>query len=78
VVGSEARLATARAALNSAQQFQTQIAHEFEAEVAPEIDSIRASVELHAAEQRVTDAENDLEKDKLTLELTALFGLALM
>lgn len=68
VVSSEARLATARAALASAQEFQTQVAHEFEAEVAPEIDSIRASVELHAAEQRVTDAENDLEKDKLTLD----------
>jgi outer membrane protein TolC len=68
VVASEARLATARAALASAQEFQTQVAHEFRAEVAPEIDSIRASVELHAAEQRVTDAENDLEKDKLTLD----------
>jgi outer membrane protein TolC len=68
VVSSQARLATARAALASARQFQAQVAHEFEAEVAPEIDSIRASVELSAAEQRVTDAENDLEKDKLTLD----------
>jgi outer membrane protein TolC len=68
VVASGARLATARAALASAREFQMQVAHEFQAEVAPEIDSIRASVELHAAEQRVTDAENDLEKDKLTLD----------
>src|SRR5215469_14249251 len=71
VVSSEARLATARAALDSAREFQAQVAHEFEAEVAPEIDSIRASVELHSAEQRVTDAENDLEKDKLTLDRIA-------
>ena len=68
VVSSEARLATARAALTSAREFQAQVAHEFEAEVTPEIDSLRASVELHAAEQRVVDAENDLEKDKLTLD----------
>lgn len=71
VVSSEARLATARAALASAQEFQAQVTHEVEAEVVPEIDSIRASVELHAAEQRVTDTENDLEKDKLTLDRIA-------
>jgi outer membrane protein TolC len=71
VISSEARLATARAALVSAREFQTQVAHQFEAEVGPEINSIRASVELHAAEQRVTDAENDLEKDKLTLDRIA-------
>ena len=71
VVASEARLATARAALDSAREFQTQAVHEYEAEVAPEIDSIRASVELRAAEQRLTDAENDVEKDKLTLDRVA-------
>jgi outer membrane protein TolC len=71
VVASEARLATTRAALASAQKFQAQVAHEFESEVAPEIDSIRASVALHAAEQRVADAENDFEKDKLTLDRIA-------
>ncbi len=68
VVSSEARLATARAALVSARRFQAQVAHQFEAEVSPEIDLIRATVELSAAKQRVTDAENDLEKDKLTLD----------
>src|SRR5277367_2023791 len=59
VVSSEARVGTARAALASARRFQAQVAHQFEAEVSPEIDSIRASVELSVAEQRVTDAEND-------------------
>jgi outer membrane protein TolC len=71
VVAGEARLATTRAALASARKFEAQVAHEFQSEVAPEIDSIRASVELHAAEQRVADAENDLEKDKLTLDRIA-------
>jgi outer membrane protein TolC len=71
VVSSEARLATARAALASAREYQAQTAHEVEAEVSPEIEQLRASVELHAAEQRVTDAENDLEKDKLTLDRIA-------
>ncbi|HEY3824510.1 MAG TPA: TolC family protein [Bryobacteraceae bacterium] len=68
VVASQARLATADAALASAQEFATQVTHQYEAEVAPEIDSLRASVELRAAQQRVTDAGNDLEKDKLTLD----------
>src|SRR5262249_23250402 len=68
VVASQSRLETAKAALASAQEFDTQVRDEFDAETAPEIDSLRASVELRAARQRVTDAENDLEKDKLTLD----------
>jgi outer membrane protein TolC len=68
VVASQARLATAQAALASAQESASQAANRVRAEVAPEIDSLRASVELHAAQQRVTDAGNDLEKDKLTLD----------
>ena len=68
VVASEARLATAKAAMASAQELETQAANQLSAELAPEIDSLRASVQLRAAQQRVTDAENDLEKDKLTLD----------
>jgi outer membrane protein TolC len=68
VVASQARLATAKAALASAQQFASQVADQYKAEVSPEIDSLRASVQLRAAQQRLTDAENDLEKDKLTLD----------
>jgi outer membrane protein TolC len=68
VVASQARLTTAKAALASAQAVATQVANQYKAEVVPEIDTLRASVELHAAEQRATDAENDLEKDKLTLD----------
>jgi outer membrane protein TolC len=36
-------------------------------EVSPEIDSLRAQVERQSAEQRVTNAVNAFEKDKLTL-----------
>jgi outer membrane protein TolC len=68
VVASQARLATAKAALASAEEFASQVADQYKAEVAPEIDSLRASVELRAAQQRVADAGNDLEKDKLTLD----------
>jgi outer membrane protein TolC len=68
VVASQARLDTAKAALASAQEFASQVAHEYNSELAPEIDNLRASVELRAARQRVTNAENDLEKDKLTLD----------
>ena len=68
VVASEARLATAKAALESAQELATQVANQFQSELAPEVENLRATVELAAARQRVSDAENDLEKDKLTLD----------
>lgn len=68
VVASQARLETAQAALTSAHELDTQVADQYKSEVSPEIDSLRADVELHTAEQRVVDAENDLEKDKLTLD----------
>lgn len=71
VVAGQARLATAQAALASARESETQLANEFKAEVVPEIDMLRAQVERRAAEQRVTDAANDLEKDKLTLDRIA-------
>src|SRR5262249_19566300 len=35
--------------------------------LSPEIDSLRAQVQKHTAEQQVTNASNDLEKAKLTL-----------
>jgi outer membrane protein TolC len=68
VVASQARLATAKAALESAQELNRQVANQYNSEVSPEIDVLRAQVELHTAEQRVVDASNDLEKDKLTLD----------
>lgn len=68
VVASQARLATARAALASAQELNTQVTDQYKSEVSPEIDLLRANVELHTAQQRVVNAANDLEKDKLTLD----------
>ena len=68
VVASQARLVTAQSTLASAKELERQIANQFKAELSPEIDTLRAQVELSTAEQRVTDAANDLEKDKLTLD----------
>jgi len=68
VVASEARLETAKAALVSAQELNRQVEDQYKSEVSPEIDSLRARVELSTAEQRVVDATSDLEKDKLTLD----------
>ncbi|RXH57828.1 TolC family protein [Granulicella sibirica] len=68
VVASQARLSTAQSTLASAQELERQVANQFKAELSPEIDTLRAQVELRTAEQRVTDAANDLEKDKLTLD----------
>ena len=68
VVASQARVETERAALVSTRELDTQVADQYKAEVSPEIDTLRADVELHTTEQRLTDAINDLEKDKLTLD----------
>ena len=68
VVASQARLETAKAALASAQELNRQVEDQYKSEVSPEIDALRARVELSTAEQRLVDAANDLEKDKLTLD----------
>jgi outer membrane protein TolC len=67
VMASSARLATAQAQLTSARELDQQVADDVKAEVSPEIDSLRAQVERQSAEQRVTNAGNQLEKDKLAL-----------
>jgi outer membrane protein TolC len=75
VVASQARLDTAKAALASAQELNRQVEDQYKSEVSPEIDSLRARVELSTAEQRLVDASSDLEKDKLTLD--RITGIAL-
>lgn len=67
IEASQARLATATAQLVSAQELDRVAADKVRAEVAPEIDALRARVERQGAEQRVINARNDLEKDKLML-----------
>ena len=68
VVASQARVQTAQAALASAAELDRQVNDQYKSEVSPEIDTLRADVEMHTAEQRLADAQNDLEKDKLTLD----------
>ena len=75
VIASAARVETARAQLASAGELDQQTANRVTNEVSPEIDSIRAQVERQSTEQRLTNATNQLEKDKLTLG--RVIGLAI-
>lgn len=67
IAAASARLQTANAELDTARELDRQTSDRVKAEVAPEIDSLRAQVERQTAEQRVVDAQHDLEKDRLTL-----------
>jgi outer membrane protein TolC len=62
-----ARLDTALAQLTSAQELDRLSADRLRAELAPEIDALRAHVEKQTAEQRVINARNDLDKSKSAL-----------
>jgi outer membrane protein TolC len=74
-IASAARVETAKAQLASAQELDRQAENRLKAEVSPEIDVIRAQVERQSAEQRLTTAINQFEKDKLTL--ARITGLAI-
>ena len=65
----------AKAQLASARELDQQTADRVKSEVSPEIDSLRAQVERQSAEQRLTNAANQFEKDKLTL--ARITGLAI-
>ncbi len=67
VVASAARVKTAQAQLASAQELDQQTADQVRTEVSPEIDSIRAQVQRQTAEQRLINATDAFEKDKLAL-----------
>jgi outer membrane protein TolC len=75
VIASAARVETARAQLASAGELDQQTTNRVKNEVSPEIDSLRAQVERQSAEQRLTNATNQLEKDRLTLG--RIIGLAI-
>jgi outer membrane protein TolC len=75
VIASAARVETAKAQLASAKELDKQTANRVKSEVSPEIDSLRAQVERQSSEQRLTNASNQLEKDKLTL--ARIIGLAI-
>jgi len=68
-----ARLDSAVAQLASAQELDRLSADKVRAELAPEIDALRARVERQVAEQRVITTRTDLEKSKATL--TRAIGL---
>jgi outer membrane protein TolC len=74
IVASAARLDTAISQLASASELDRLTSDRVRAEVAPEIDGLRAQVERQSAEQRVITARNDLDKDKATL--ARLIGLS--
>ena len=74
VIASAARLETAKAQGASAGELDQQTANRVKNEVSPEIDSIQAQVERQSPEQRLTNATNQLEKNKLTL--ARIIGLA--
>ena len=65
VIASAARVETAKAQLASAREFEQLTANRVQSEVSPEIESLRAQVERQSAEQRLTNARNQLEIDKL-------------
>jgi outer membrane protein TolC len=67
VVASAARVETAKAQLASARELDQQTTDQLKNEVSPEIDAIRAQVERQSAEQRLINATNAFEKDKLAL-----------
>jgi outer membrane protein TolC len=67
VVASKARLKAFRAELDAAITFDQFTAERVKEKASPEIDTIRAQVARYTAEQRVTNAETGLKKDKLTL-----------
>jgi len=75
VIASAARVETARAQLASMAELERQTANRVKNEVSPEIDAIRAQVERQSADQRLTNATNQLAKDKLTLG--RIIGLAI-
>jgi outer membrane protein TolC len=74
-IASAARVETARAQLASAVELDRLTADRMKSEVSPEIDSIRAEVVRQSAEQRLINATNQSEKDKLTL--ARIIGLAI-
>ena len=75
VIASAARVEATKAQLASAQELGRQTANRVQSELAPEIDSIRAQVALETTGQRLANAANQLEKDKLTL--ARITGLAI-
>jgi outer membrane protein TolC len=74
VIASEARVETAQAQVNTAQALYNQAADQVSAGTSPQIDELRAQVELKTEQQQLIAARNDVEIQKLALART--IGLA--
>jgi len=74
VIASEARVDTAQAQVNTAQALYNQAADQVSAGTSPQIDELRAQVELKTEQQALIAAKNDVEIQKLALART--IGLA--
>ncbi len=72
-VAAKARVAAARAEVRTAQALYELAADREHAGLSPEIDTLRAHVELKAQQESLLAAENEYETDKLTL--ARLIGL---
>ena len=67
VEASAARVETAEAELKAARELEDQALTRVRSGLAAEIEGLRATVQRQTSEQRVTVAQANLEKDKLTL-----------
>ncbi|HTZ73964.1 MAG TPA: TolC family protein [Candidatus Aquilonibacter sp.] len=74
VIASEARVQTAQAQVDTAQALYDQAADQVGAGTSPQIDELRAQVELKTEQQQLIAAKNDVEIQKLALART--IGLA--
>jgi outer membrane protein TolC len=67
VEASESRVQTAKAELDSANELEAQALNRVHSGLAAELEGLRATVQRQTAEQRLTVAAANLEKDRLTL-----------
>ena len=67
VIAQESRLEAAQAELNTAQALYDLARDQEAAGLAPNIDTLRARVQLQAQEEQVIQTENDLEKQRISL-----------
>jgi len=74
-IADEARVETAAAQVSTAQALYDQAANRVKAGTSPQIDALRASVELQTRQQQLIQAKNNLSIQKLTI--ARVIGLAL-
>jgi outer membrane protein TolC len=73
-IADEARIETAKAQVSTAQALYDQAANRVNAGTSPQIDALRASVELQTRQQQLIQAKNNFSIQKLTL--ARVIGLA--